>query len=61
VHAVEEAFTVDPIPVVVDDDHRQHDPPFELNAGQRVAPVYERPERIDAIRGAHRSRPSTRN
>lgn len=41
-----------PIPVVVDDRHRHHDPPFELNVGQRVAPVYERPQRIDAIRSA---------
>ena len=37
------------LPVVVDDGHHQHDPAFELNAGQRVAPVYERPARIDAI------------
>jgi len=38
-----------PLPVVVTDAHRHHDPPFELNAGQRVAPVYERPGRVDAI------------
>ena len=37
------------LPVVVDDAHRRHDPAFELNAGQRVSPVYERPARIDAI------------
>ena len=39
-----------PIPVVANDVHRRHDPSFELNAGQRVAPVYERPQRLDAIR-----------
>jgi acetoin utilization deacetylase AcuC-like enzyme len=38
------------VPVVVDDRHRLHDPPFELNAGQHVSPVYERPARLDAIR-----------
>ena len=37
------------LPVVVDATHHEHDPPFELNAGRRVAPVYERPARIDAI------------
>lgn len=40
------------LPVIVDDTHRQHDPPFELHAGQRVAPVPERPARIDAIHAA---------
>ena len=39
-----------PIPVVANDIHRRHDPPFELNAGQRIAPVYERPQRLEAIR-----------
>lgn len=38
-----------PLPVVVDDRHRRHDPPYELNAGQPVRP-WERPERIDALR-----------
>jgi acetoin utilization deacetylase AcuC-like enzyme len=37
------------LPVVVDDRHRQHDPPYELNAGRRVTPVHERPARLDAI------------
>jgi acetoin utilization deacetylase AcuC-like enzyme len=37
------------VPVVVDDRHRMHDPPFELNAGQCVSPVYERPARLDVI------------
>ena len=43
------------LPVIVDDTHQQHDPPFELNAGERVAPVYERPARVDAIRVALRA------
>jgi acetoin utilization deacetylase AcuC-like enzyme len=41
--------------VVGDDAHRRHDPPYELNAGQRVSPVFERPERLDAIAGAVRA------
>lgn len=40
------------VPVVVDDRHRQHDPPFELNTGQRVSPVFERPARLDAIQAS---------
>jgi acetoin utilization deacetylase AcuC-like enzyme len=40
--------------VVSDEAHRLHDPPFELNAGQRVAPVHERPARLEAIRAAVR-------
>jgi acetoin utilization deacetylase AcuC-like enzyme len=36
--------------VVTDDRHRHHDPPFELNGGSRVAPPWERPERIAALR-----------
>jgi acetoin utilization deacetylase AcuC-like enzyme len=40
------------VPVVTDDRHRAHDPPFELNAGQRVSPVYERPARLTAIQAA---------
>ncbi len=43
------------VPVVVDETHRHHDPPFELNAGQRVAPVFERPARLDAIGPALRA------
>jgi acetoin utilization deacetylase AcuC-like enzyme len=39
-------------PVLADDRHRLHDPPFELNAGRVVTPVWERPDRIDAIRRA---------
>lgn len=43
-------------PVILGDDrHRSHDPPFELNAGQRVSPVWERPARIEAIAGALRA------
>jgi len=41
-----------PIPVVADETHRRHDPPFELNVGQAVSPVWERPARLDAIRDA---------
>ncbi len=37
------------LPVVVDDRHRQHDPPYELDAGRRISPVHERPQRLDAI------------
>jgi acetoin utilization deacetylase AcuC-like enzyme len=36
--------------VVTDDRHRHHDPPFELNGGSHVAPVWERPGRIEALR-----------
>ena len=43
-------------PVVVSDEaHRQHDPPYELNAGQHVSPVPERPARLDAIATAVRA------
>jgi acetoin utilization deacetylase AcuC-like enzyme len=42
----------DGLVVVASDVHRHHDPPFELNAGQRVSPVHERPQRIDAIGSA---------
>jgi acetoin utilization deacetylase AcuC-like enzyme len=37
------------IPVVGDDTHRRHDPPFELNNGERVSPVHEHPGRVDVI------------
>ena len=40
------------VQVVADDNHRHHDPPFELNSGLRVSPVYERPERVEVIRAA---------
>jgi acetoin utilization deacetylase AcuC-like enzyme len=36
--------------VVTDDRHLHHDPPFELNGGSRVAPPWERPGRIAALR-----------
>jgi acetoin utilization deacetylase AcuC-like enzyme len=35
--------------VVASDAHRHHDPPFELDTGRRISPVYERPQRLDAI------------
>ena len=41
-----------PIPVVASDAHRAHDPPYELNEGRVVAPVYERAARGEALRGA---------
>ncbi|MFP4312099.1 MAG: histone deacetylase family protein [Nitriliruptoraceae bacterium] len=41
--------------VVSDDAHRHHDPPFELNAGQQVWPVPDRPARLDAIAAAVRA------
>jgi len=41
--------------VVSDEAHRQHDPPYELNAGQHVSPVPERPARLDAIATAVRA------
>lgn len=41
--------------VVTDAAHHQHDPPFELNAGQRIAPVFERPARLEAIATAVRA------
>jgi acetoin utilization deacetylase AcuC-like enzyme len=39
-------------PVLVDGTHRHHDPPFELDRGQAVSPVWEHPGRIDTIRRA---------
>jgi acetoin utilization deacetylase AcuC-like enzyme len=36
--------------VVTDDRHHLHDPPFELNGGSTVAPVWERPARVEALR-----------
>ena len=41
-----------PIPVVAADAHRAHDPPYELNNGQVVSPVWERPARGEVIRTA---------
>jgi len=38
------------LPVVATDAHREHDPSFELNAGRIISPVFERPERVDALR-----------
>jgi acetoin utilization deacetylase AcuC-like enzyme len=37
------------LPIVATDVHREHDPPFELNAGRVISPVFERPQRIDAL------------
>jgi acetoin utilization deacetylase AcuC-like enzyme len=43
---------MDPMPVVAGDAHRAHDPPYEVNYGEIVRPVYERVERAERIRGA---------
>ncbi len=42
------------LPIVLSEEHQGHDPAFELNAGQAIAPVYERPERLDVIAAAVR-------
>jgi acetoin utilization deacetylase AcuC-like enzyme len=41
-----------PMPVVAGDAHREHDPPYEVNYGEVVRPVYERVERAERIRDA---------
>jgi acetoin utilization deacetylase AcuC-like enzyme len=46
------ATTGTAVTVVADHRHRLHDPPFELNTGQHVRPVYERPARLEAIEAA---------
>ena len=43
---------MDPMPVVAGEDHRGHDPPYEVNYGEVVRPPYERPERADRLRAA---------
>ena len=43
---------MDPMPVVAGDAHRGHDPPYEVNYGEVVRPVYERVERAERIRDA---------
>jgi acetoin utilization deacetylase AcuC-like enzyme len=43
---------MDPVPVVAGDAHRAHDPPYEVNYGEVVRPVYERGERAERIRDA---------
>jgi acetoin utilization deacetylase AcuC-like enzyme len=43
---------MDPMPVVAGDAHRGHDPPYEVNYGEAVRPVYERPERAERLRDA---------
>ena len=40
------------MPVVAGDAHRAHDPPYEVNYGEVVRPVYERVERAERIRDA---------
>ena len=43
---------MDPMPVVAGDAHRAHDPPYEVNFGEVVRPVYERVERAERLRAA---------
>jgi acetoin utilization deacetylase AcuC-like enzyme len=43
---------MDPMPVVTGDAHRAHDPPYEVNYGEVVRPVYERVERAERIHDA---------
>ncbi|HEX3213741.1 MAG TPA: histone deacetylase family protein [Actinomycetota bacterium] len=43
---------MDPVPVVAGHAHRAHDPPYEVNYGEVVRPVYERVERAERIRDA---------
>jgi acetoin utilization deacetylase AcuC-like enzyme len=43
---------MDPMPVVASDAHRGHDPPYEVDYGEVVRPVYERVERAQRIRDA---------
>jgi acetoin utilization deacetylase AcuC-like enzyme len=43
---------MDPVPVVAGDAHRAHDPPYEVDYGEVVRPVYERVERAERIRDA---------
>jgi acetoin utilization deacetylase AcuC-like enzyme len=43
---------MEPMPVVAGDAHREHDPPYEVNYGEVVRPVYERVERGERLRAA---------
>ena len=43
-------MVMDPMPVVAGDAHREHDPPYEVNYGEVVRPVYERVERGELLR-----------
>jgi acetoin utilization deacetylase AcuC-like enzyme len=43
---------MDAMPVVASHAHRGHDPPYEVNYGEVVRPVYERVERAERIRDA---------
>jgi acetoin utilization deacetylase AcuC-like enzyme len=40
---------MEPPVVVTSPAHVRHDPPYELNAGRVVSPVWERPARLDAV------------
>jgi acetoin utilization deacetylase AcuC-like enzyme len=41
-----------PMPVICSDDHAGHDPPYEVNVGRVVRPVYERVARGERLRAA---------
>jgi acetoin utilization deacetylase AcuC-like enzyme len=41
---------MEPMPVVASDAHRGHDPPYEVNFGEVVRPVYERVARAELLR-----------
>jgi acetoin utilization deacetylase AcuC-like enzyme len=43
---------MDPMPVVAGGAHRDHDPPYEIDYGQVVRPVYERVARGELLRAA---------
>src|ERR671937_841453 len=43
---------MEPMPVVCSDDHAGHDPPYEVNLGRAVAPVFERAARAERLRAA---------
>jgi acetoin utilization deacetylase AcuC-like enzyme len=43
---------MDQMPVVASDAHREHDPPYEVDYGEVVRPVYERVERAERLREA---------
>jgi acetoin utilization deacetylase AcuC-like enzyme len=43
---------MEPMPVVATDAHRAHDPPYEVNFGRTVQPVWERVARGEVLRAA---------
>src|SRR5919198_3713279 len=43
---------MEPMPVLASDEHALHDPPYEVNYGRVVRPVYERVARGERLRAA---------